>query len=318
MSEREIPVFFITGFMDSGKTSLINETIYGGEFKNDPGKKLIICCEDGDVEYNEEKLKTVNAKLCMIEDEEEFTTEKLRAISREYNPDMVFIEYNGTWEVAPVYEMKMPAGWMLAQSICTVDSTTFEMYQNNMRAMINEQIFNAELVIFNRCDDNTPKRKFRGAVKAINRPAQIIYERLDGKVDTQEEELPYDINADVLDITDADYALFFMDCMDHPKKYEGKTVHFLGLVYKPEDGSLKRNVFVPGRFAMTCCVDDIQFLGMKCKYDEAYTLTHRSWVDFTGKIKVEIAKEYRGIGPVLYAEKVLPAEKPDDELVYFT
>ncbi|MDO4187853.1 MAG: GTP-binding protein [Lachnospiraceae bacterium] len=315
---KEVLVFFITGFMDSGKTSLINETLYGSEFSGTPDKKLIICCEDGEIEYDEEKLKTVNAKLVMLENEEEFNEENLKRIAKEYDPDNVFIEYNGTWEVAPVYEMKMPAGWVLAQAIATVDSQTFEMYQNNMRAMMNEILFGAELVVFNRCDENTNKRKFRGAVKAINRPAQIIYELMDGKVDTSEEELPFDIDADVIEITDADYAIWFTDCMDKPKKYEGKHVHFLGLVYNPEDGSLKRNVFVPGRFAMTCCVDDIQFLGMKCKYDEAYTLKHKSWVDFTGKIKIEFAKEYRGLGPVLYAEKVVAAEKPEDELVYFT
>lgn len=315
---KEIPVFFITGFMDSGKTSLINETLYGSEFAGNPEKKLIICCEDGDVEYDEEKLKTVNAKLVMIEEEDEFTYDTLCKLNDEYAPDNVFIEYNGTWEVAPVYEMKMPQGWMLAQAIATVDANTFEMYQNNMRAIMNEQLFKAELVIFNRCDDNTPKRKFRGAIKAINRPAQIIYERLDGKVDTQEEELPFDIDADIIDISDADYALWFMDAMDNSKKYDGKTVHFTGLVYRPDDGSLKRNVFVPGRFAMTCCVEDIQFLGMKSKWDEAYTLAHRSWVEVTGKIKIEFAKEYRGLGPVMHIIEVKPAEKPDDELVYFS
>jgi len=313
---KEIPVFFITGFMDSGKTSIINETLFGSEFADNPESKLIICCEDGEVEYDEAKLRTVNAKLVFIEEEEDFTYEKLNELNKEYNPDNVFIEYNGTWEVGPVYEMKMPAGWILAQAIATVDATTFEMYQNNMRVMMNEQIFKAELVVFNRCDDNTPKRKFRGAVKAINRPAQIIYEREDGKVDTEEEELPYDMNADFLDISDADYALWFMDCMDHPRNYDGKTVHFRGLVYNP--GDLKRNVFVPGRFAMTCCVDDIQFLGMKCKYDEAYSLEHRSWVDVTASIKVEFAKEYRGLGPVLHAVKIESAEKPEDELVYFS
>ena len=57
--------------------------------------------------------------------------------------------------------------------------------------------------------------------------------------------------------------------MDNPKKYDGKTVHFLGLVYNPKDGKgkLKPGTIVPGRFAMTCCVEDIQFLGMMCKLD---------------------------------------------------
>ena len=315
---KEVLVFFITGFMDGGKTSLINQTLYGSEFANAPEKKLVICCEDGEEEYDKEKLKTVNADLVMLENEEDFNIDTLKKLQAEYNPDHVFIEYNGTWEVGPVYEMKMPAGWVLAQSIAVIDSTTFEMYQVNMRAMMNEAIFGAELVIFNRCPEDMNKRKARAFVKSINRPAQIIYELEDGNVDTREEELPYDINADFIDVTDADYGIWFTDCMDKPKKYEGKTVHFLGLVYNPNDGSLKRDVFVPGRFAMTCCADDIQFLGMKCKYKEAYTLEHKSWVDFTGKIKIEFAKEYRGLGPVLYAEKVIKAEKPEDELVYFS
>ena len=315
---KEVLVFFITGFMDGGKTSLINQTLYGSEFANAPEKKLVICCEDGEEEYDKKKLKTVNADLVMLENEEDFNIDTLKKLQAEYNPDHVFIEYNGTWEVGPVYEMKMPAGWVLAQSIAVIDSTTFEMYQVNMRAMMNEVIFGAELVIFNRCPEDMNKRKARAFVKSINRPAQIIYELEDGNVDTREEELPYDINADFIDVTDADYGIWFTDCMDKPKKYEGKTVHFLGLVYNPNDGSLKRDVFVPGRFAMTCCADDIQFLGMKCKYKEAYTLEHKSWVDFTGKIKIEFAKEYRGLGPVLYAEKVIKAEKPEDELVYFS
>ena len=81
---------------------------------------------------------------------------------------------------------------------------------------------------------------------------------------------------------------------------------------------MRRDVFIPGRFAMTCCVEDIQFLGMKCKWDKASTLGHRSWIDITAQIKVEFAKEYKGKGPVLYPVSVEPAEKPEDELVYFS
>lgn len=314
---REIPVYLFTGFMDSGKSTLINQTLYGSEFSGSGESILVICCEDGDVEYDEEKMKTVNASLVMIEKEEDFTYESLQKLQAAYNPQNVFIEYNGTWPVSKLYEMKKPDGWILAQSIATVDSTTFEMYQNNMRNIMNEQFMYAELVIFNRCTDATNKNRFRGIIKTVNRPATIVYERTDGSIDDNEE-LPFDINADVLEITDADYAIWFMDCMDDPKKYNGKTVHFLGLVYNPDDGKLKRNVFVPGRFSMTCCADDIQFLGMKAKYDKAYELAHRSWVDITAKIKVEFSKEYRGMGPVLYPIEVNAAEKPGDELVYFS
>lgn len=316
---RDIPVYVFTGFMDSGKTTLIQETLFENDFAaGGEDRILILSCEDGEVEYDIEKLKTINAKVATIDSEEEFNLENLTRISNEYNPDVIFLEYNGTWGVDKIYDEPLPEGWVPAQSLATVDATTFEMYLNNMRTMIMEQIFKAEVVIINRCTDATPKTKFRGQIKSMNRPAQIVYERADGTIDDSPEELPFDINADVIEITDADYALWFMDCMESPKKYDGKKIHFLGLVYNPNDGKLRRDVFIPGRFAMTCCVEDIQFLGMKCKWEKASTLGHRSWIDITAQIKVEFAKEYKGKGPVLYPISVEPAEKPEDELVYFS
>lgn len=314
----EIPVYFFTGFMDSGKTTLIQETLFENGFAEDDDRILIIACEDGDVEYDTEKLKTINASVATIDTEAEFNTEHLQEIADQYRPDVVFVEYNGTWGVGEVYEMELPKNWVIVQSLATVDATTFEMYMANMRSMMMEQFFQAEVVIFNRCDDNTPKSKFRGNIKAVNRPAQIVYERADGSIDDREEELPFDINADVIEISDADYALWFMDCMENPKKYDGKKVHFLGLVYNPKDGKLKRGVIVPGRFAMTCCVEDITFLGMMCKTGMENTPEHRSWIDLTARIKVEFAREYKGKGPILYPIEMKPAEKPQDELVYFS
>ena len=314
----EIPVYFFTGFMDSGKTTLIQETLFENGFAEDDDRILIIACEDGDVEYDTEKLKTINASVATIDTEAEFNTEQLQEIADQYRPDVVFVEYNGTWGVGEVYEMELPKNWVIVQSLATVDATTFEMYMANMRSMMMEQFFQAEVVIFNRCDDNTPKSKFRGNIKAVNRPAQIVYERADGTIDDREEELPFDINADVIEISDADYALWFMDCMENPKKYDGKKVHFLGLVYNPKDGKLKRGVIVPGRFAMTCCVEDITFLGMMCKTGMENTPEHRSWIDLTARIKVEFAREYKGKGPILYPIEMKPAEKPQDELVYFS
>ena len=314
----EIPVYFFTGFMDSGKTTLSQETLFENGFAEDDDRILIIACEDGDVEYDTEKLKTINASVATIDTEAEFNTEHLQEIADQYRPDVVFVEYNGTWSVGEVYEMELPKNWVIVQSLATVDATTFEMYMANMRSMMMEQFFQAEVVIFNRCDDNTPKSKFRGNIKAVNRPAQIVYERADGTIDDREEELPFDINADVIEISDADYALWFMDCMENPKKYDGKKVHFLGLVYNPKDGKLKRGVIVPGRFAMTCCVEDITFLGMMCKTGMENTPEHRSWIDLTARIKVEFAREYKGKGPILYPIEMKPAEKPQDELVYFS
>lgn len=311
----EIPVYLFSGFMDSGKTSLIKETLIEEDF-GEGAKTLLIVCEDGEVEYDETELAKANTTLVMIEEEEEFTESKLKELDLQYKPDQVFIEYNGTWEMATLLEMKLPKDWIIVQSLATVDATTFDMYLTNMRAMIMEQIFQADVVIINRCDDDTPKGKFRRAIKVINRKAQIAYERADGTVDTGEmEELPYDLKQDIIDITDMDYGIWYMDALDDPRKYEGKKVRFLALVYRPE--KLKKGVFVPGRFAMTCCADDITFVGFKCKYDKASEIAHKSWITITAEMHNEFAMEYKGKGPVLYAIDVQPAEKPEDELIYF-
>lgn len=315
---KETLVYLFTGFMDAGKTTTIEEIIYGRDFYASYRRILVIVCEDGDVEYDEKKLKTINASLARIENREDFTKEKLNALSNKFKPDAVVIEYNGTWEASVFYDTELPRNWVLAQALALVDATSFELYQNNMRAIMNEQLFKADTVIFNRCDDDTPKAKFRAAIKAINRPATIVYERADGKIDDSQEELPFDISTDPIEISDADYGLWFMDAMDNPEKYEGKRVHFLALCYNPLDGKLEDDEFVPGRFAMTCCAADMQFLGIKCKYKDAFMIGHKSWIHITATFKLEYVREYKGIGPVLYADEIKDAEKPEDEMVYFS
>lgn len=311
----EIPIYLFTGFMDSGKTSLVKETLFENGFA-DGSKSLIICCEDGEEEYDAGALAAKNVRLVMVEKEEDLTAEFLQSVNLEYLPDQIFLEYNGTWKLDTILETPLPKGWIIVQELATVDATTFELYLNNMRTMIMEQLFHADVVIFNRCDDSTDKGKFRRNVKALNRKAQLVYERADGSLDEREEELPFDISGDELEITDADYAIWYMDCLENPKRYEGKKVHFLALVYNPE--RLKKGVFVPGRFAMTCCVEDVTFIGFKCKYAKEEEIPHRSWIDITAEVRVEFAKEYKGKGPVLYPVSVVPAEAPEDELVYFS
>jgi len=72
------------------------------------------------------------------------------------------------WEVAPLFEMEFPEGWTIVQILSPVDSTTFEMYMKNMRTLMQEKLFKSDVVVFNRCDDNTPKAK-RGAKALKNK-----------------------------------------------------------------------------------------------------------------------------------------------------
>ena len=58
----EIPVYLFTGFMDSGKTSLIKDTLFEQGFAKE-GKSLVICCEDGDAEFTDEELEKNKEEL---------------------------------------------------------------------------------------------------------------------------------------------------------------------------------------------------------------------------------------------------------------
>ena len=297
-------VYLFTGFMDSGKTTLIDQTLLEGDFSD--GKGLIIVCEEGEKEFDVNAYKKIGVEIVYIESEEEFTLETLQMYDFRYRPEQVFIEYNGTWEVAKILEMKLPTGWELVQHLATVDATTFQLYLTNMRSMIMEQMFGADLVLLNRVDESMPLSSFRGTIKAYNRKAVIVYERSDGTIiENVNEQLPYDIQQEKLEISDADFGIFFMDSQEHPERYDGKVIEFLGYIYRPKDQFKNQPEFVGGRFAMTCCEDDTQFIGYRCKgYLAAPGISHKSWQLITARAKKEYIKEYDADGIVLYPIEV--------------
>lgn len=315
----EIPVYLFTGFLDSGKTSFIQDTTGDPDFLAGE-KTLLIACEEGECEYDERELLKQGILLETVEDEEGFTPEFLRACQVKYMPEKVLIEYNGMWRMEKIYGMKLPEGWELVQVITTVDASTFSLYLNNMRSQVMEQFQDTDMVIFNRCDENTPIASYRRSVKAINPGAQVYMENADGSQPSAEDILPYDISQDIIELEDTDFGIWYVDAMDAPEKYEGKTVRMRVQVYK--NSRLPANAFVPGRFAMTCCADDIRFIGPLCLAAPAMEpkvkkLKKRQWIYLTAKVKLEYAPLYKGEGPVLYAEKIEPAEEAKDKVVYF-
>ena len=119
----------------------------------------------------------------------------------------------------------------------------------------------------------------------------------------------------MVEIADEDYALFYRDITEEPKKYNGKTVKFKAQVArlrKEKDG-----MFAPGRFVMTCCEADITFMGIPCKYPQSAALKARSWVTVTASVEVKYHSLYRGVGPILTAKSVEPAAPAVQEVATF-
>lgn len=80
----------------------------------------------------------------------------------------------------------------------------------------------------------------------------------------------------------------------------------------------KNGMFAPGRFVMTCCVEDIQFCGVPCKWKDAKALKPRSWVTLRAKVSAEHHYLYRGdLGPVLTGISVTPAAPAVEEVCTF-
>lgn len=319
----EVPVYIVNGFLESGKTSFIQETMSDPEF-SDGAETLLIACEEGEIEYDERLLKRCHTKLVTVEEEKDLNQEFFKECQRVYRPERVMVEFNGMWKLEELLEEELPKSWVLVQIITTIDTSTFSGYWNNMKALMVAQFKYSDTIIFNRCEKSTDKLFLRRCVKPVNRKGQIIYESADGVTDDAGEEiLPFDLEAPIIEIQEEDYGLWYMDAMDQPKKYDGKTVRFLGMVYKSE--KLPKNSFVPGRFAMTCCADDIAFMGMICKVGKENIgslafedLKNRQFVTVTAKIRCEFYKEYRGKGPVLYATSIERADEPEEKIVYFT
>ena len=99
MNEITVPIYLISGFLESGKTTFLNFTLQQDYFAID-GKTLLILCEEGEEEYEMDKLKLTNTIVEVIEDESDFTPERLAALDIIHNPERVVIEYNGMWLVS--------------------------------------------------------------------------------------------------------------------------------------------------------------------------------------------------------------------------
>ena len=306
----QIPVYVFTGFLDSGKTKFIQETLEDERF-NAGERTLLLVFEEGEEEYDFSTYPHQNVYLEVL-DQQTVTTKQLQALAKKYKAQRVVAELNGMQLVGDIYS-RFPEDWVVAQEVMFADSTTFLTYNANMRNLVMDKLVGGQMVVFNRLEPGADTMPLHKLVRAANRRIDILYDYTDGSTafDEIEDPLPFDINAPVIDVKDEDYALWYRDVTEEPAKYDGKTVRF-----KAQVAMLRRdknNMFAPGRFVMTCCVDDIQFCGVPCKFAGSKELKPRAWVTVTATISAEKHALYQGeVGPVLTALEVIPDAVPAD------
>lgn len=312
----EIPVYLFTGFLESGKTTFIQEALEGEDF-NSGERTLLLMCEEGEEEYHPSKFFGTNVFIESIEEEEELTAEYLHELQVKHNAERVLIEYNGMWSLDTLY-LNMPDEWLTYQEMMFIDARTFLTYNQNMRQLMFDKLKSAELVVFNRFTRDMDKLEYHKVVRAVNRKNQILYEysKDDVEFDDIVDPLPFDVEADEFAIGDDAFAEWYRDINEEQEKYDGKTITVKGR--SVIGGDLPDDKFVFGRHVMTCCVEDIQFAGVVCKWANASKLLeHGGWVTVTAKVKVEYDEVYGEAGPVLYCLKVEEAEEAHPEVAQF-
>ena len=305
---QQIPVYSFTGFLDSGKTKFIQETLEDPRF-NAGERTLLLVFEEGEEEYDLSTYPHQNVYVEVL-DQQTVTTKDLQNLTKKYKAQRVVAELNGMQQVGDLY-MRFPENWVVAQELMFADATTIMAYNANMRNLVMDKLVGAQMVVFNRLEKGQDVMPLHKLARAASRNIDILYDYTDGstQMDDIEDPLPFDINAPVIQIMDEDFALWYRDMTEDPKKYDGKTVCF-----KAQVAMLRRNkddMFAPGRFVMTCCVDDIQFCGIPCRYSDPKSLESRSWVMVQAKISAEKHPLYKGdLGPVLTAIRVDKGAEP--------
>ncbi|MBE6703296.1 MAG: hypothetical protein E7585_07810 [Ruminococcaceae bacterium] len=310
----QYPVYLFTGFLEAGKTKMIQEILEDQEF-NDGCKILLILCEEGIEEYDPSRFWGKNVRQMVIDRPEDLTLKLLYDYTAHHAVDRVMIEYNGMWPIEKLYQA-LPEDWYVFQHLMVADASTILQYNANMRSLVFDKLQGAETVIFNR-GEHADKEELHKLVRAVSRRATIAYETADGELeyDEIEDPLPFDVNAPLVTVADEDYALFYRDLAEEMPNWSGKTVKFKGMVAR--DRQLGKKALVIGRHVMTCCADDIAFSGLVCNFDKDIALKTGEWIVVTAKIRIEEHKLYGSAGPVLYATDVALTSEPKQPVATF-
>ena len=222
---KEMPVYLFLGFLESGKTKFIQETLEDKRFNNGE-RTLLLVCEEGVEEYDPSTYPSKNVFLRTIEDKNDLSEANLQRLADECNAERVVIEYNGMWLINELFEA-MPEGWAIYQVMFFADASTFLSYNANMRSLVVDKLNICELVVFNRMEKSLDPQEFHKIVRGTSRRTEIAYEYTDGTVayDDIEDPLPFDVESANIVIEDNDYALFYRDIMEEHKRPQSTHCH---------------------------------------------------------------------------------------------
>ena len=174
---QQIPVYVFTGFLDSGKTKFIQETLEDPRF-NAGERTLLLVFEEGEEEYDFSAFPHQNVYLHTL-DQQTVTTKQLQTLAKQCKAERVVAELNGMQLVGDLY-MRFPEEWVVAQEVMFADSTSIMAYNANMRNLVMDKLVGAQMVVYNRLTPGADTMPLHKLSRAANRRIDILYDYLDG------------------------------------------------------------------------------------------------------------------------------------------
>ena len=314
MQLEEVPVYLFMGFLESGKTRFIQETLEDPRF-NSGEPTLLLLCEEGEEEYDPSSFAAPNVHVAVIDEEEQLTEDYLAELLEKAGAERVLVEYNGMWMLDSLLNT-MPEEWIIYQTMMFADSRSFVQFDRNMRSLVGDKLQLADVVVFNRMQPEQDKMTLHQIVRSVTRRADIVYEYPDGHAENDDivDPLPFDIDAPIVEIGDDAYAHWYRDIMEEQDKYDGKILRFKGLIVIGE--KLPKGYTIIGRQVMTCCEADISFCGVLCRWPKKAP-SSGGWAIMTAKVSIEYNPVYKQEGPVLTMQSVKSSPAPDPKVASF-
>ncbi|MBR1663393.1 MAG: GTPase [Ruminococcus sp.] len=316
MNETEYkPVYLIQGFLESGKTSFIQKLLENGAFAQGE-RMLVILCEEGEEELDESRFAgNGSVTVRLIESRDELSKPNLLRLADECSAQRIAIEYNGMWHLADLVSA-MPDDWAVFQAVTIIDAGSFRLYQTNLKSLVTDKLSVSDVVMINRFEGNIPQDELHTAIRSVTRRAGIFYMFDDEHVeqDDKEDPLPYDLSQDSFEVRDKDYAVFYNDILADCEKYDGKTVTFKGMISHTD--SLPDDLYVIGRFIMTCCEADMKFCCLAARYTGTLTAEGEHWVRVSAEIVI-MKKETTQYFPTLSVTAIEDTEPPEERIAVF-
>lgn len=212
----------VNGFLDAGKTTYIQDSILN-DFFYKRGSTLILCFEQGEAEYDGEKLQEKNTQIAYYDGKQDITQFCEECIEK-YRPDRVYTEMNA---MIQGLRKKLPDQLHVTSTVTLIDWSTLGVYFANFRQMINNMVSESVQVTFRGCPSKELLAPYSEAFRTMNHRASYLRQDPMGYHEKAFDLfLPFSLEEKEITVAEKEYLPFWLDAAEHPEHYEGKQITF--------------------------------------------------------------------------------------------